>query len=107
MAIVGIYTMDDAEYSKETEDRLWKRHAAWDTDRGVWLDSSDGRVTMDFEEEELIDAEAEEIAELFATQLDRVGIRAIPEENISSQVEVEEPLAEPDTDLIEADDSSS
>lgn len=105
MTIVGIYTMDDAEYSKEPEDRLWKRHAAWDTDRGVWLATSDGRMTMDFEEEELIDADAEEIAEMFATQLDRVAFRAIPEENIPGEVEVQKQLVEPETDLIEEEDT--
>lgn len=102
MAIVGVYTVQEREYSKDPEDRIWERNAAFDTDRGVWLATSDGRITDDFDPETIVDMDAEELIDhIVEVSGSSRTSRVICEDDIPGQIEVLEPVAEPSVDLLE------
>jgi hypothetical protein len=101
MTIVGIYSVQESEYEKDSEDRTWERHAAFDTERGVWLASSDGRHTDEWDPEDLVDADADELVDRFAERNSSRTTRVVPESSIPGTVKVIEPAVEPETSLIE------
>lgn len=107
MTIIGVYWVDEMEYRQDPSDRTYERMAAFDTEKGVWLASSDGRTTDDFEPEDLIDASADDVLDIFASQYDGSrGFHVSREEDVPGTVEVLEPAVKPEVGII-AEDSET
>jgi len=107
MPIAGIYGYDGDPYEDDPEDLTFQRRAAFDTDRGVWLASSDGEYTREFDDEDLVDADIEEILDMFWARYEGTrGLYIQRESEVPGEIVDADPDFEPETSLIEGGDSS-
>lgn len=65
MPIAGIYGTDGDPREKDPEELTYFRNAAFDTDRGAWIETSDGEIVREFDIEELREGDIEDVLDLF------------------------------------------
>jgi len=107
MPLAGIYRIDGDPHEEEFEELTYRRVAVFDTDRGVWLEGSDGMFTMDFADEDLVDADIEEVLDMFWDRY--VGTRGLyikQESEVPGEIVEEESLHEPESELVEGADDT-
>jgi len=105
MTTIGIYALDRSAMERDGS-KTFRETAAWDTERGTWLEGSDGRTTGRFDTESLVDASAAEIRERFEEEFGRRSHYFIGEPgDVPGQIERAEAMVEPDTDLVEPRES--
>lgn len=100
MPIAGIYSPRHDPRDTEPENNVFQRVAAFDTDRGAWIETSDGEVVADLEEfgGDLENADIDEILDLFYERYAGGGhsYHVYAEGDVPGQIEVRDPVLEPD-----------
>ncbi|ERJ07466.1 hypothetical protein HLRTI_000509 [Halorhabdus tiamatea SARL4B] len=104
MPIAGIYTPSKSLRDTEPEDNTFQRDAAFDTDRGAWIETSDGEIVAEFGEDELKGADIEEVLDIFYSRYAGGGhsYYVSQESDIPGEIEVRDPVLDPDA-VIDVD----
>lgn len=116
MPIAGIYTPRENLRDVDPEDVVFQRDAAIDTDRGAWIETSDGEIVADLEEyleqnhdeldveEGFKQATIHEILDILYSRYVGGGrsYYVSRESEVPGEVEIREPSLEP-TAVVEVD----
>jgi len=102
MTKVGIYDIEKSEIRKDASERVYRRQAAYDIEKGVWTAGSEGAFTDRFDPETMAALETpEEVLGEFQDEISSITLLVFPTDEVPGEVELAEQVREPTVANVE------